>query len=194
VNEGALEWRRYQEVAVKGGEVDLKSSAVLALGRWEGAPIPGTGPRVSAALGYRHTRGAWWALGTVSGTRAAYRGVGLDITEGALGLGASAGYRWMEWALVPHLGLSVELTGLRQSFQRDREEDIQDTLGLPALAPRRALGVAAGPVVGLEVPLPGPAFALIQGQLLVRYLPPAGEHVAPLRLAPLATAGAGFRF
>ncbi|MBZ4416834.1 hypothetical protein [Myxococcus sp. RHSTA-1-4] len=194
VNEAALEWRRYQEVAVKGGALELKSAAVLVLGRWEGAAIPGTGTRVSAALGYRHTRGAWWALGTVSGTRASYRGVGLDISEGALGLGAAAGYRWLEWALVPQVGLSVEVTGLRQSFRRDREEDIQDTMDRPALAPRHALGVAAGPVVGVEVPLPGPAFALVQGQLLVRYLPPPSESVPPLRLTPLASAGAGFRF
>lgn len=194
VNESALEWRRYQEVAVKGGALELKSAALLALGRWEGAPIAGTGARASAGLGYRHTWGAWWALGTLSGTRAAYRGVGLGITEGALGLGASAGYRWMEWALVPQVGLSVELTGLKQSFRRDREDAIQEELGLPALAPRHALGVAAGPVVGVEVPLPGPAFALLQGQLLVRYLPPSSEGVAPLRLAPLASAGAGFRF
>jgi hypothetical protein len=92
------------------------------------------------------------------------------------------------------VGVSVELTGLRQSFQRDREEDIQDTLGVLPLASRSALGVAAGPVVGLEVPLPGPTFALLQGQLLVRYLPPSSEGVAPLRLAPLVSAGAGFRF
>ncbi|MCP3141830.1 caspase family protein [Pyxidicoccus xibeiensis] len=194
VNEAALEWRRYQEVAVKGGALDLKNAAVLALGRWEGAAIPGTGTRLSAALGYRHTRGAWWALGTVSGTRASYRGQGLDIREGALGLGLSAGYRWMEWALVPQVGLSLELTGLRQSFRRDREDDIQGTLGLPALASRNTLGVAAGPVVGVEVPLPGPTFALVQGQLLVRYLPPANERVPPLRLAPSAMLGAGYRF
>ncbi|MFP2909225.1 hypothetical protein ACLESD_30130, partial [Pyxidicoccus sp. 3LFB2] len=125
----------------------------------------------------------------------AYRGVGArHHRERRLGLGASAGYRWLEWALVPHVGLSVELTGLRQSFLRDREEDIQDTMDARALAPRSALGVAVGPVVGLEVPLPGPTFALIQGQLLVRYLPPSSEGVAPLRLAPLASAGVGFRF
>jgi len=193
VNEAALQWRRYQEVAMKGGSLDLKSAAVLALGRWEGAAISGTGARASAGLGYRHTWGPWWALGTLAGTRAAYRGVGLDITESALGLGASVGYRWMEWALVPQVGLSVEFTGLRQSFRRDREEAIQE-LGLPPLSSRHALGVAAGPVVGVEVPLPGAAFALLQGQLLVRYLPPSSEGVAPLRLAPLAGAGVGFRF
>lgn len=178
---------------MKGGSLDLKSAAVLALGRWEGAAISGTGARASAGLGYRHTWGPWWALGTLAGTRAAYRGVGLDITESALGLGASVGYRWMEWALVPQVGLSVEFTGLRQSFRRDREEAIQE-LGLPPLSSRHALGVAAGPVVGVEVPLPGAAFALLQGQLLVRYLPPSSEGVAPLRLAPLAGAGVGFRF
>jgi CRISPR-associated Cas5-like protein len=118
--------------------------------------------------------------------------VGLGITEGTLGLGASGGYRWLRWALVPHVGLAVELTGLRQSFRRDREEELQDTFGVPPLAPREVLGVAAGPVAGVEVPLPGQAFALVQGQLLLRYLP--SEKQPPVRAAALVSAGAGWRF
>jgi hypothetical protein len=179
-------------VAVKGGYVELRSSALLAVARLETAPVQGSGARLSAGLGYRHTWGAWWALGTLTAAGKGYRGVGLGITERTLGLGASGGYRWLEWALVPHVGLALELTGLRQSFLRDREAEIQDTFGVSTLEPRQALGVGAGPVAGLEVPLPGQGFALVQGQLLLRYLP--SEAQASVRGAALVSAGAGWRF
>jgi hypothetical protein len=192
VREEELVWRRFTEVAVKGGYVALRNSALLALARLETGPVRDSGARVSLGLGYRHTWGAWWALGTLAATQKGYRGVGLDIAEGALGVGASGGYRWLEWALVPHVGLAVELTGLRQSFRRDREEEIQDAFGVSALAPRQALGVGAGPVAGLEVPLPGQSFALVQGQVLLRYLP--SERQSPVRAAALVSAGAGWRF
>jgi hypothetical protein len=192
VREEELVWRRFTEVAVKGGFVELRSSALLGVARLESARVPGSGARLSGGLGYRHTWGPWWGLGTVTVSRAAYRGVALDITEHALGLGAAGGYRWLDGALVPHVGLSVELTGLRQDFRRDREEEIQDTFGLPPLAPRRALGVALGPTAGVEVPLPGQAFLLLQGQLLLRYLP-SGQQL-PVDAAAFASLGAGWRF
>jgi hypothetical protein len=192
VREEELVWRRFTEVAMKGGYVELRAGALLALARLETAPVPGSGPRVAAGLGYRHTWGAWWALGTLTASGAGYRGVALDITERSLGLGVAGGYRWLEWALVPHVGLAVELTGLRQSFHRDREEEIQRTFGVPPLAPREALAVAAGPVAGVEIPLPGHAFALVQAQLLLRHLP--AEQQPALRGAALLSAGAGWRF
>ena len=102
------------------------------------------------------------------------------------------GYRWLEWALVPHVGLGVELTALEQRLRRDREEEIQDTFGVPPLPPHRTLGVAVGPVAGVEVPLPGQAFALLHAQVLVRYLP--SKDQPSLRPAALVSMGAGWRF
>jgi hypothetical protein len=192
VREEDLVWRRFTEVALKGGYLELRNSAVLALARLETTPVPGSGARLSAGLGYRHTWGAWWALGTLTGSGASYRGVALDITERSLGVGASGGYRWLQWALVPHVGVSVEVSGLRQGFRRDREDEIQDTFDVPPLAPRSVLGVAVGPVAGVEVPLPGQAFALVQGQVLLRYLPSASQ--SSLRPGAFVSAGAGWRF
>ncbi len=192
VREEKLAWRRFTEVAMKGGYVELRSSALLALGRLETEPVHGSGRRLSGGLGYRHTWGSWWTLGTVTATRAAYRGVGLDISERSFGVGVSGGYRWMQWALVPHLGLSVELTGLEQTFRRDNEDLIQDVFGVSALAPRRALGVAVGPVAGVEIPLVSQAFVLVQGQLLLRYLP--SEQRSPMGMGAFVSAGAGWRF
>jgi hypothetical protein len=194
VREDALTWRRFQEVAVKGGDLELRSASVLAGVRAERAAVSGTGVRVAPALAYRHTFGAWWVLGSVSGSGADYRGQALTVSERALGLGASVGYRWMEWTVVPQLGLSVELSGVEQSFWRDQEEAIREVLGQPGLPARRALGLGVGPVAGLEVPLAGQAFALVQGQLLVRHLPSESPGVPPLRLAPSASAALGWRF
>ena len=192
VREEELVWRRYTEVAFKGGFVELRSSALLALARLESAPVAGTGTRLSVGLGYRRSWGTWWALGTAGFSRAGYPGVGLEVRERILGAGVAAGYRWLNWALVPHVGLGLELTGLEQRLRREREEELQDTFGVPPLPPRRALGVALGPVAGLEVPLPGHAFALLYAQVLLRHLP--SEEQATLRPVALLSAGAGWRF
>ena len=191
VREEDLVWRRFTEVAMKGGYVELKNSAVLLLGQLASAPIRDTGGRLAGALGYRHTWGEWWALGTFSAGAKDYRAIALGIEERTLGLGVSAGYRWLRWSLVPQVGLGVELLGLEQRLTRDREQELEDTFGA-RLPPRRALGVGLGPVVGLEVPLPAQAFLLAQGQLLVRRLP--AEAGPALRPAVSASIGAGWRF
>ena len=35
--------------------------------------MPGSGHRLAGGVGYRHTWGSWWALGTLSATGASYR-------------------------------------------------------------------------------------------------------------------------
>ncbi|HEX8699687.1 MAG TPA: caspase family protein [Myxococcaceae bacterium] len=192
VREEELSWRSYTEVALKGGYVELRNSALLGFARLESAPVQGTGARLAAGLGYRRTWGSWWALGAVSFTQAGYPGLDLQVRERTLGATVSGGYRWLDWALVPQVGLGVELTGLEQRLRRDREEEIQDTFGVPPLPPRRALGVGVGPVVGLEIPLPSQAFALLQAQLLLRHLPSTEQPA--WRAATLASVGAGWRF
>ena len=93
---------------------------------------------------------------------------------------------------MPYVGLGVELTGLEQQLRREREEEIEDTFDVPPLPPHRTLGVGLGPIAGVEVPLPGQAFALLQGQLLLRYLP--SKEQPALLPAGLVSAGAGWRF
>ncbi|WP_375767786.1 hypothetical protein NR798_39880 [Archangium gephyra] len=192
VREEELTWRRYTEVALKGGHVELRGSALLGLVRMESAAVRGTGTRLVGGLGYRHSWGPWWALGTLGFSQASYPGVALDIRERALGAGVAVGYRWLEWALVPYVGLGVELTILEQQLRREREEEIEDTFDVPPLPPRRTLGMGLGPIAGVEVPLPGRAFALVQGQLLLRYLPSTEQPL--LRPAGLVSVGAGWRF
>jgi hypothetical protein len=191
VREEDLVWRRFSEVAMKGGYVELKASAVLLLGQVQSAPIRDTGARFTGMLGYRHTWGEWWALGTFSGGAKDYRAIALGVQERTLGLGVSAGYRWLRWSLVPQVGLGVELLGLEQRLTRDREAELEDTFGT-RLPTRHTMGVGLGPVAGLEIPLPAQAFLLAQGQLLVRRLP--AESGPALRPAASASVGAGWRF
>jgi hypothetical protein len=193
VREEELTWRRYTEVALKGGHVELRGSALLGLVRMESAAVLGTGTRLSGGLGYRHSWGSWWAMGTLGFfSQARYSGLEIEVRERALGAGVAAGYRWLDWALVPYVGLGVELTGLEQRLRREREEEIGDTFDVEPLPPQRALGVGVGPVVGVEVPLPARAFALVQGQVLLRYLPSTEQPV--LLPAAFVSAGAGWRF
>lgn len=193
VRDEELAWRRYTEVALRGGYLAVRTGAALALGRVESAPLAGTGPRAGLALGYRKVWGPWWALATVSGGVASYRGVGLGIDERRLGGGLAAGYRWLEWPVVPHLGIAVELTGVEQRLRRDREGELQATFGLPPLPTRRALGVGGGLVVGLEVPLRGSAFAVVQGQLGAAALPALDAGGTVVRPAAAASGGLGWR-
>jgi hypothetical protein len=191
VRDEALAWRRYTEVAVKGGALSVQRGAVVLLGRLETTPLGATGDRVTGAVGYRHTLGPWWGLAALGAGTARYPGVDLRVEERRLGLALSAGHRWLEWPVVPHLGLALELTGVEQQIRRSREEEIQGTFGTGPLPIRRALGLAGGVTAGLEIPLPPPGFLWAEGRLLVSTLPTEGA--AASRTTRSVWAGLGWR-
>ena len=137
--------------------------------------------------------GPWWTLATLGGGTASYPGVELTVSERRLSAGLSGGYRWLRWPIVPHVGASLELTGVEQALRRSREEELQRTFGVGPLPPRRALGLGAGAVAGVEIPLRGDAFALAQGQLLVSSIPSAAAEGSSVRPAATAWAGLGWR-
>ncbi|MGC4001572.1 MAG: caspase family protein [Anaeromyxobacter sp.] len=191
VQDEELAWRRYTEVSMKGGYVSVRNGALLLLGGMGTAPVEDTGPRWAAGLGYRHTWGPWWALGALSAGSSRYPGDALQIDERRLGVGLSAGYRWLEWPVVPQLGLGLELTGVEQQATRDAEGEIGGGGGAP-LPERRALAVGGGLVAGLEVPIRRRAFALLQGQLMATAAPIEGQGTVT-RATASAWAGFGWR-
>ncbi len=67
MREEKLVWRRFTEVALKGGYVALRNSALLGgLARLESEPVRGAGLQFAGGFGYRHTWGSWWTLGTLT--------------------------------------------------------------------------------------------------------------------------------
>ena len=183
VREEELVWRRFSEVAMKGGYVELKSSALLRSGRWAPRPCRARA-RASGGRSATGTPGAsggrWAAWARARGLprhrprRAGARAhVGASVRPPLAALERSC----RSWAW------RVELLAMEQRITRDREGESEDTFGVHALPTRRTLGVALGPVAGLEVPLPAQAFLLAQGQLLLRRLPRAERpRAAPRRL------------
>jgi hypothetical protein len=194
VRDEELAWRRYTEVVMKGGYTSLRTSAVVALGRAENPILRDTDARWTGALGYRKSWGTWWGLATLGLGGAGYRGIELDITERRISAGVSGGYRWLEWAIVPHLGLSFELTGIEQRVTRDREQEIRETFGVGAVPPRRALALGVGVVAGVEIPIEDALFALVQGQALLTAVPLAEDASSSMQPVALVSAGLGWRF
>ncbi len=169
IQDRELVWRDFTEVALKGGSLELRPWSVLLGGAVQTAAVEGTGARWLPQVAVRRTQGAWWGTASLGGTQAGYRGVRLDITERSMALGLSAGYRWLSWPVIPHVGLGLELAGMEQSFLRDREEELR-RVGHGPLAKQRAVSPAVGLVVGAEVPLPGPMFSLVQVRAGGRHL------------------------
>jgi hypothetical protein len=169
VDEKKLIRRHYTEVTLKGSGWDWEPHAVLVGGVLESPPIADSGVRWAAELAYRRTFGEWWAMASVAGGAARYNGVGLAVAELDVALALSGGYRWFIGPLTPYLGLEVGAQGLRQSFRRADEAELQAD-GYPGIPPAWSLAVAAGPSVALEVPLGSRFFALMSAEGLLQYL------------------------
>lgn len=187
----SLVWRDTAEIALKGGLLEVHPWALALSGSLATPPIADTGPRWSGGLGVRRTFGAWWAQANVGAGFSSYRGVDLSIAEQQLTLGLTAGHRWVSFPIVPMVGLSLELFGLRQTPTRDAESRLRDLLDAAPLETRMALGIAAGPYVGAEIPLPGRFFAQVAATGLVRHLPSSTQPA--WRLGASASLALGMR-
>lgn len=193
VDERAMVERSWSEVALKGGEVDLRASTLLLVGGFQSGAIPQTGGRWRAGIEYLHTSGAWWWKAGLSAQLARYAGVDLDISEQDLLAQASAGWRYLGWPLIPYAGLGVRALTLRQSFTRSQEERIQHAFGVKALPDRWGEGLGPVGLVGVEIPLVGHALVRLEASAELRYLPLEG-NVSPWRTGAGVEAAVGWRF
>jgi hypothetical protein len=192
VEESQMVRRHFAEVAMKGGFVELRPSALIATGSIETPPLYGAGPRWRLGAGFQRTWGEWWGLAALSFGRARFRGIDLTTTEASSTLDVSGGYRWIFSALIAHAGLSVEMVGLDQISVRDREQEIQQVFGQGPLPARLVLGFSLGPVAGMTIPLPANAFVLAQASGLVRFLP--AENQPQWTFGLRVYVGAGVKF
>ncbi|MFN7135593.1 MAG: hypothetical protein ACK4N5_26210, partial [Myxococcales bacterium] len=191
IDDKDLVFRDFAEVAMKGETVELKPWLVLGAFSTQSAPIARTGPRFVGSLGLRRTFSEWFVTGRLGATAASYRGRELLIRERAAALSATAGYRWLSLPVIPWVGVSGELMGMRQTITRDREEEIL-RIGAPAIAPRDVLAPALGGSLGLEVPTPSDLVLLLQLDVLGRYLPV--DERPPVRAVAQGTLAAAWRF
>jgi hypothetical protein len=192
VDDRQLSRRSFADVAFRGGFVELRPWALALAGAAESSPLDGGDARFTGALALRRAFGEAWAQATLRAGVTTLRGVGTTTGEQDLALGAAGGLRWLELPVIPYAGLAVELRLLRQSPARNHQALLGRVFGAEPLPVRYVLGLAAGPVAGLEVPLPARLFALAQLRLLGRWLRVEGG--AALSLGADVWVGAGLRF
>jgi hypothetical protein len=130
--------------------------------------------RWRAGAAYRRTWGEYWGMIGLGFGVSDFSANSLSTSESSLALSASGGYRWLLNPLVPYLGASIELLGVRQTFERYQQATIQQAFANP-LPARTALGISGGPLVGAELPLFGRSFTLVYLQGLARHLPAEGQ-------------------
>jgi len=88
---------------------------------------------------------------------------------------------------MPYAGLGARVIAMRQSFT-----EIEPVPGESALQDRWGLGVAAGPVAGIELPAFQPTFAYVQAELQGRYLPVQGQGAFSAGIEGVAGFGVQF--
>jgi hypothetical protein len=189
IDERELSWRDYLEVSFKGADLDPHPSAIYLLGGFGSAPQPGTAARWHGGVAYRRTLGDVWVLGSLSVGSANYRAVSLQTYELEGSLGVAGGYRWLSLPFIPFAGLALDLNGYRQSYVRDGEASIQRVFGQGPLPGNSAFGLDAGPLGGVEIPLPKEASLLLTVKLPVRYLPAAASPSLSIGVEAFAAIG-----
>lgn len=175
VDEAALEVRGFGEVAQKGGYLEVRPWALLVVGALQDEQLDGTGAEWRAGLGVRRGLGAWWVGGALVTSHRRFRGQQLTVAETSGALRAEGGYRFLEWPVVPLVGLTVEGRVLHQQATRDDEQLLQQLYGTGPLPAATTFGFSVGPLVGAEVALGQRFFAQGRVAPLLRWLPADGQ-------------------
>lgn len=172
VDESQMQRRDFAEVALKGGIVEERPHALMVVGRVHSPSLRGTGPGWEVGLAYRYAWDAWWVRAGASAGARRFTAEAGEVSERDGSLGACAGYRLLSASpLVLQIGLSVEAIAARQSLRRFEEERIERVFGQGPPPARTALGARAGPVLEVDVPLWGRAFAEVSLRPSITYLP-----------------------
>ncbi|MDP1821640.1 MAG: caspase family protein [Archangium sp.] len=191
VEERALEVRGFGEVALKGGYLDVRPWALLAQGALGNEPLLATGLDWRAGVGLRRGFDAWWAGVSLLGSHRQYRGEQLSVAESSGTLRLDAGYRWLEWPVVPLVGVVADARLLSQVVRRDAEETLRLIYG-GSVPPVTTVGFAAGPTVGAEVSLGERVFVQARVLGLLRWLPALNQPAFTFGVE--GALGAGVRF
>lgn len=192
VDEAALEVRGFGEVAMKGGYLEVRPWAAALVGAVQTPQLDGSGAEWRAGLGLRRGFDAWWAGVSALGSYRQFRGQQLTVAESSGALRVDGGYRFLQWAVVPLVGLVAEGRVVHQVATRDDEALLQQLYGTGPLPPVTAFGVSVGPLAGAEIALGERFFAQARAVALLRYLPADGQP--PLTFGVEGTLLLGVRF
>jgi hypothetical protein len=175
LDERELTTLHFAEVVSKGSSFEPRPLALLLEGSVESQQLDGSGARWRGGVGLRGTFGAWWLRGAVSVTGAKTAGARLETDELQGGLRVSGGWRFLQWPVIPFVGLLVEGRVLHQQYERPDEARLAEIFGVGKLAPRTSFGLSGGAAVGLEVPLGDRFFVAGELDALLRWLPAEGQ-------------------
>lgn len=171
IDEAALEVRGFGEVAMKGGFVEVRPWAVSLVGAIQSPQLDATGPEWRAGVGLRRGFDAWWAGATLVGSYRSFRGQQLTVSESSGGLRLDGGYRFLQFPVVPLVGLAAEARVVHQQATRDAEQLLRALYGTGPLPAVTAFGLSVGPLVGAELALGERGFVQARALALLRWLP-----------------------
>lgn len=190
VEERALEVRGFGEVALKGGYLDVRPWAAMVHGTLGMEPLFQTGLDWRAGVGLRRGFDAWWAGVALLGSHRRSTGAQLTLDESSGTLRLDGGYRWLEWPVVPLLGVVLDARLLHQLVTRDAEATIAPIYG--AVPPVTTLGLAVGPTAGAEVSLGESFFLQARVTGLLRWLPQVEQPSISFGVEGALSAGVRF--
>jgi hypothetical protein len=192
VDERNLELRGFGEVALKGGMLDIRPWAVLAFGALGSESLAATGVDWNTGVGVRRGIDAFWVGTSLSGSHRQWRGVGLTVFENGGTWRVDAGYRVLQWPVVPLFGVAVDLRLINQQRVRDEEALILHVHQSGPLRSLWTMGVAGGPLLGAEVSFGTRFFAQARVVGLVRYLPSVEQPPVTVGVEGALALGARF--
>jgi Caspase domain len=175
VDERSLQIQHFAEVASKGGLTELHPWSIAAWADLENEQLQGHGPRVHGGVSLRGAVGAWWARAGLGMTGGLASNARLTTSEVAGTARLSAGWRLLDWAIIPYVGVLLDVRVLRQAYVRTDEAAIERVFGLKPLEPRWSTGLGVGAVGGVEVPLGSRLVLGAEVFGLARYLPAEGQ-------------------
>ncbi|MDP2269919.1 MAG: caspase family protein [Archangium sp.] len=175
LDERELTVLHFAEVVAKGSSFEQRPLAFFLEGSVESEQLVGAAARWRGGAGLRATFGALWLRGAVSLTGGQTVGAKVTTGEWQGGVRLSAGWRYLQWPVIPFAGLLIEGRVLSQRYQRPDEARLAQVFGVGPIAPRTSLGLTGGALLGLEVPLAERFFAAAELDALLRWLPAEGQ-------------------
>lgn len=170
LDERELTELHFAEVVAKGAGFEQRPLGVFLEGAVESEQLTGSGPRWRGGVGLRGTVGALWLSGALRLTGAQVANARLTTGELQGSLRLSGGWRFLQWPVIPFVGVLLDGRVLSQRYERVEEARIEQVFGVGPIPGRQTFGVSAGAALGLEVPLGERLFASAEVDGLVRWL------------------------